>query len=77
MVDTSTRGTPPARLAGQRSTNGSEATSGGGRAKPDRMGGGLLRPSPHYVPCAKFSKKWPSALQPQGIAPTESHGIIP
>lgn len=47
MVDTSTRGTPPARLAGQRSTNGSEATSGGREcaARPDG-GEGYYDPPP-------------------------------
>ena len=76
--DTSTRGTHPARLAGQRSTKGSEATSGGreGEARPDG-GEGYYDPPPHIEPCAKSPPKWPSALQPQGIAPTDIRGQIP
>lgn len=53
MVDTSTRGTLPARLAGQRSTIGSGATGGGGSAQHDRGGEGYYDPLPLIVPCAE------------------------
>lgn len=66
MVDTSTRGTLPARLAGQRSTNGSEATSGEGGRSPTGWGEGYYDPPPITCRVPKFSKNGPQPYSPKG-----------
>mgnify|MGYP001738124871 CR=1 FL=1 len=67
--DTSTRGTLPARLAGQRSTSGSEATSGGreGEARPDGGRDTTTLP-PYRAVCKKSSKMALSPTAPRDSA---------